>query len=91
MYSMQYGLTTLSLWDGLKDFFDSILGFFEMIGNFFVSMFEGITLTIEWIQTAVPINFLVVNSMPDLIVAACTLVIGIFVLRQIFGFWLGGS
>lgn len=88
---MQYGMTTLSLWDGLKDFFDGVIGFFEIVINFFSSMFEGIGLTIEWLNTAIPINFLVVNSMPDLIVAACTLVIGIIVLRQIFGFWIGGS
>lgn len=91
MYMMQYGMPTLSLWDGLQDFFDAVGSFFSTIWNFIEQAIEGIGLTLEWLQTAIPVNLLVVNSMPDLIVAACTLFIGIVVLRTIFGFWIGGS
>lgn len=82
---------TLSLWDGLQNAFDMIGSFFTTIWDFISQAVTGILLTLEWMNTAIPINFLVVNSMPHLIVAACTLTIGILVLRTIFGFWIGGG
>lgn len=93
---MQYGLPTLSLISVLQDLWESICGFFDMIGSvismvftFIDSVLTGMAHVITYLVTSIPIATHVINVMPAVIAAAASVTLMIFLLRFLFGAFIG--
>ena len=93
---MMYMIPTLSIGDMLSGLWESFVGFFEMIGSVISmlisligNMIEGIFLTIQYVSYALPITFAVIGIMPAMIMAAASVTLLIFILRFVFGAFVG--
>lgn len=84
-------LPTLSLWDGLADFFAPLITGIEMIWDFISNGIGGLRTFAAWLMNGGDFINVIIPLMPSIVTAGALATVAVLVLRQIFGFFIGGS
>lgn len=87
--TLSIGDMLTGLWEGLVSFFDMIGSLVMMIVNLFTNLLSGMAMMISYAMNAVPITLSVIGVMPAIIMAAASVTLLIFILRFVFGAFVG--
>lgn len=91
MTMMMYGFKTVSLWDGLVDLFSPLITGIEMIWDFISNGIDGLRTFAAWLMNGGDFINVIIPLMPSIVTAGALATVAVLVLRQIFGFFIGGS